>query len=367
LDAEFAPVVRDGLLKKSLGCGVAIGVVDRGIRREFSYGAARNDSIFEIGSITKTFTGLALAQFVVQGKLKLDAPIRSLIFPGLSAGTAGTEITLLDLATHRSGLPSVPDNLDPRDPDDPFADYDQNALLQYLTMHGTEKPADAKYQYSSFGIGILGFVLARNAGVPYVQMIRNEVTGPLQMNDTGFELPPTQERRLIAGHNVDLEPIGKQFTYGEVFSGALAAKSTVGDLLTYLDANLHPARYTAGAAPGASAATLPAAIALDHQLRAEVKPNTDVAIEWIYDRESKIFEHGGTTPGFTAHVEFAPDRDRGIVVLYNRMDGLPEQERFVDKIAENINELMAGTPAVRLDPVPADDPARDALANGANN
>src|ERR1700735_4698266 len=61
LDAEFAPVVKDGLLKESTGCGVAIGVIDHGQRRVFTYGAARADSIFDIASVTKTFTGLVLA------------------------------------------------------------------------------------------------------------------------------------------------------------------------------------------------------------------------------------------------------------------------------------------------------------------
>ena len=120
LDAEFAPVVQDGLLRQSTGCGVAIGVIDHGQRRAFTYGAARADSIFEIGSVTKTFTGLALAQLVAQKKVRLDEPLRPILFPDLAAGSPGTEITLLDLATHRSGFPSVPDNLKPKDSEQPI-------------------------------------------------------------------------------------------------------------------------------------------------------------------------------------------------------------------------------------------------------
>ena len=152
LDAEFAPVVKDGLLKQSTGCGVAIGVIDNGQRRVFTYGAARADSIFEVGSVTKTFTGLVLAQLAAQKKVRLDEPLLPILFPDLTAGSPGTEITLLDLATHRSGLPSVPDNLKPKDPSNPFADYDRVAVHQFLVSHGTARPADAKYLYSSFGI-----------------------------------------------------------------------------------------------------------------------------------------------------------------------------------------------------------------------
>ena len=88
---EFAPVVNDGLLRESTGCGVAIGVVDHGQRRVFTYGAARADSIFEIGSVTKTLTGLALAQLAVQKIVTLDEPLRPILFPDIAAGSAALE------------------------------------------------------------------------------------------------------------------------------------------------------------------------------------------------------------------------------------------------------------------------------------
>jgi serine-type D-Ala-D-Ala carboxypeptidase/endopeptidase len=367
LDAEFAPVVKDGLLKESTGCGMAIGVIDHGERRVFAYGAARADSIFEIGSVTKTFTGLALAQLVVQRKVSLDQPLRPILFPDIAAGPHETEITLLDLVTHRSGLPSVPDNLVPKDPSNPFSDYDRVALHDYLVRHGTAKPADAKYLYSSMGIGLLGYALAQRAGVSYSQLIKTEITGPLRMNDTVFALSPDQERRVIQGHGATLDAVDAGFREGGIFAGAIGAKSTAEDLLTWIDANLHPERYASGAAPGTPGATLPAAFATDHQLRGVVKPNTEVAFSWLFDVESGRFEHGGTTPGYTAHVEFAPAQDRGIVVLYNRMDELPGQRRFVDRVAENINELMSGRPASRIDLISEDDPALAALDDTDND
>jgi serine-type D-Ala-D-Ala carboxypeptidase/endopeptidase len=357
LDAEFVPVVSDGLLRQSTGCGVAIGVIDHGERRAFTYGAAHQDSIFEIASVTKTFTGLALAQLAVQKKVSLDEPLRPILFPDIAAGPPGTEITLIDLATHRSGLPSVPDNLEPKDPGNPFADYDRVALHQFIARHGTAKSPDTKYLYSSMGIGLLGYALAARAGVPYAEMIRTEITGPLRMNDTVFALTPEQKRRVIQGHSASMDPIDAGLGESGIFTGAVGAKSTVEDLLTWLDANLHPEHYAAGS----SGATLPAAFAIDHQLRGKVMQNTEVAFSWLYDVESGRYEHGGTAPGYTAHVEFVPAQDRGVVVLYNRMDEVPGQRRFVDQIAENINELMSGEPAARIDVISDEDPARAAL------
>ena len=227
LDAEFAPVVKDGLLRESTGCGVAIGVVDHGQRRIFTYGAARRDSIFQIGSVTKTFTGLALAQLAVNQKVRLDEPLGAILFPDIAAGSPATETTLLDLATHRSGLPSVPDNLEPRDPGNPFADYDRVALRQFLVHHGTTRPADAKYLYSSFGIALLGYALAQRAGVPYADLVKTEITDPLQMNDTVFALSPAQAHRVIQGHGVGMEPVDAGLGDSGIFTGAVGAKSTV--------------------------------------------------------------------------------------------------------------------------------------------
>ena len=361
LDAEFAPIVKDGLLNQSTGCGVAIGVINHGERRVFTYGAARADSIFQIGSVTKTFTGLALAQLASQGKVKLDEPIRPILFPDDASVPMNAQITLLDLVTHRSGLPSVPTNLEPKDSSNPFADYDRIAMRQFLATHGTAKPTDAKYLYSSFGIALLGYALAQRAGVPYAQLVRTEITGPLQMNDTVFTLSPEQAHRLMRGHDANLDQVEAGLGDSGIFAGAVGAKSTAEDLLTWLDANLHPDRYAARAAAGSAAATLPDAIALDHQLRGAVDPNTQVAFSWLYDVKSGRYQHGGTTPGFTAHVEFAPNQDRAIVVLYNRMDEMPGQTRFVDRVAENINELMSGAPAVRIDVISESDPALSAL------
>jgi CubicO group peptidase (beta-lactamase class C family) len=187
------------------------------------------------------------------------------------------------------------------------------------------------------------------------------------MNDTVFALSPEQEHRVIQGHTASMESVDAGLAESGMFAGAVGAKSTVGDLLTYLDANLHPERYANGAAPGSPIATMPAAFAIDHQLRGIVKQNTEVAFSWLYDVPSGRYEHGGTTPGYTAHVEFAPNKDRGIVVLYNRMDEAAGQRRFVDRVAENINELMSGLPANRIDVIPENDPALAALHETDND
>src|SRR5262249_21003856 len=110
-DLEKARMPGIGALAPETGAGAVVGVAHHGVRRIFAYGTAQPDSIFELGSLSKTFTGLLLAQMVVQEKLTLDEPVRSLLPPGTVARPSAREINLLDLATHHSGLPGMPDNI----------------------------------------------------------------------------------------------------------------------------------------------------------------------------------------------------------------------------------------------------------------
>ena len=116
LDKDLAGALATGQLAPSTGGGVTIGVVQHGVRRVFSYGTTKPDSIFEIGSVTKTFTGLILGQLVEQHSVTLDEPVRTLLPQGTVMKPAGVEITLVDIATQHSGLPRLPDNLNPKMP-----------------------------------------------------------------------------------------------------------------------------------------------------------------------------------------------------------------------------------------------------------
>ena len=350
LDRELAPVLEHGLLSKlSGGGGLVIGVMDHGQRRIFAYGTAKPDSIFEIGSITKTFTGLVLAQMVVQKKVTLDTPIRTLLPAGFVAKPSGAGITLVDLATQHSGLPRMPDNFKPQNPVNPYADYHAAQLQEFIARHGVAKPADAGFLYSNLGFGLLGYGLSLRAGVPYGQLVSTEVIGPLHMSDTGVTLSPAQRSRLVQGYDGNFDPTPPWDQ--DVFAGAGAIKSTAADMLTYLDANLHPDKYAAGAAADSPAATWPAAVALDHQVRANITVNgsAKIALAWFFNPKAGSYFHSGGTGGYRSLVGFNPSQDRAIVVLYNRDNQDPAAPQLVERVVENIDELMAGKPSIPLD------------------
>src|SRR5215468_8304264 len=181
MDRDLHQALTTGELAPTTGLGLAIGVWKQGERRVFTYGAAKQDSIFEIGSVSKTFTGLMLAQMVVQKKVRLDEPVRELLPPGTVTKPTDSEITLLDLATHHSGLPPMPDNMRRGDRVNSWADYGPQQLYAYMADHGVAKPADATFIYSNLGVGLLGQVLADHSRKSYADQLRDEITGPMGM------------------------------------------------------------------------------------------------------------------------------------------------------------------------------------------
>lgn len=338
LDHDFAAALKNGALAPRTSVGVTIGVLQHGVRRVFAYGTAKTDSIFEIGSITKTFTGLILARMIEDGQVRPDLPVRELLPAGTVAKPPGPEISLLDLVTQHSGLPRMPDNFHPADPDNPYADYHPANLYQYLARHGVSRPEQTTFLYSNLGLGLLGQALANRAGLSYAQLLRQEVTGPLGLKDTVVSLTRAQQARFIVGHTAahreahawDLDAL----------AGAGAIRSTAADMLTYLEANLHPQQLPA------AARALAKAIPLSHQIRAPALPGMHIAFAWLHVDASGTYWHNGGTGGYTAYAFFNPQHDYAAVVLVNMTIG--RRGSLADLIGQHIEQRFAGQPAIDL-------------------
>lgn len=343
LDKDLAEALKTGELAPSTGAGVSIAVVEHGVRRVFSYGTAKPDSIFEIGSITKTFTGLILSQMVEQGKVKFDEPVRELLPPGTVAKPSDDEITLVDLATQHSGLPRMPDNFHPADPNNPYADYAPANLYAFLATQGVSRPAKADFLYSNLGFGLLGQALAERSGLPYPALLKEEVTDPLGLKDTVVALSPGQQARFIPGHSGDHKPAHAWDLVA--LAGAGAIRSTAGDMLTYLEANLHPESLTpVGQAPATR--TLSSALTQQHELRADAMPGTRIALAWLFEAKSGNYWHNGATGGYSAYAFFNPQGNYAAVVLLNTTLGA--HGSFADRLGQHIGQRLAGKPAISL-------------------
>ena len=325
LDAELSPMLENPALAGDEGIGVSIGLFADGQQRILTYGTAKPESLFEIGSITKTFTGLILAEMVTEGKLTLQTPVRELLPAGTVAKPDGPEITLLSLATHHSGLARMPDNFHPADPANPYADYSEKNLYEYIAKVGLALNPKATFSYSNLGMGLLGEALANRAGIPYAQLLQSKVLGPLGMAHTYIQIPAAEQKEFLPGH--DLRDAAVHAWDLDSMAPAGGIRSDAADMMRYLRAQLDP-----------PAGKLAQAVALQHQPEADADGGK-IALNWMIEPTNGVFWHNGGTGGFTSYAFFQPDRKLAGVVLVNRSSAL------ADALGMQIASLLLGKPA----------------------
>jgi CubicO group peptidase (beta-lactamase class C family) len=219
----------------------------------------------------------------------------------------GRQITLLDLATHTSGLPRLPSNLKPTDPENPYAEYSVQNLYDFLSGLKLTRNIGSQYLYSNLGGGLLGHVLSLQAGMDYECLLRSRICESLGLSDTAITLSTELKARMATGHNSDLQPVPLWDL--PTLAGAGALRSTANDLLSFLAANL-----------GYLESPLAPAVAKMLTVRRSTgNPNCMVAIGWhILARHGReIAWHNGGTGGFRSFMGYDQTRGLGVVVLSN--------------------------------------------------
>jgi CubicO group peptidase (beta-lactamase class C family) len=309
----------EALLKARLaeqGVGFAAVQVDQGRIAVTSAGWASeavplgDDARLEIGSITKTFTGLLLADAVVRRRLALDDPVES----ALPAGTklrdsAGAPIRWVDLATHRSGLPRLPSNLAPKDGADPYADYDEARLLRFLRDFTPTVARDSRWEYSNLGFGLLGYALGRAAGTSYPQLLSERVLEPLGMTRSTLSLPGRAIADRVDGHDKDKRRVAHWHL--DVLAGAGGLVMPAADLGRYAQAAVRPDDTPLGEA-----------FRLAQRRHAaggnEINP---MGLGWVRAplNGRVLINHDGGTAGFAASLWLDPERGRAVALLANAM------------------------------------------------
>ncbi len=315
-DGEIRKILVERIDKDHQSVGIVVGILEPTGRRVVAYGSLtkddkrplNGDTVFEIGSVTKVFTSLLLADMVQRREVALTDPVAKYLPPEVKMPErGGRQITLEDLATHTSGLPRMPSNFTPKDPANPYADYSVEQMYQFLSHYQLPRDIGSQYEYSNLGGGLLGHVLARRAGMSYEELVRSRICEPLQMKSTGITLSPDMKARLAAGHNQDLEQVANWDL--PTFAGAGALRSTANDLLNFLAANLG---YTKSPLAPAMAAMLAVR-------RPTGMPGTEIALGWhVTTRDGQeVIWHNGGTGGYRSFIGFDPKSRIGVVALSN--------------------------------------------------
>lgn len=265
-----------------------------------------DDTVYEIGSITKAFTGVLLADMVLNNEVTLETTIGELV-PGSSYTAEVQRITVGQLATHSSGLPRLPGNLmaSVKDQSNPYADYTPDHLDAFLR---DVKPAseNIKPEYSNLGFGLLGHVLTTKAGKSYEALITERVLAPLGMRDTVVTLTASHRTRLAPGH-----ANGKVTSNWDIptLAGAGALRSTPADMAKMLAALIDPPDSRIGRA-----------IRLARTPRADLSADRRIGFGWITqkgDEGRDLVWHNGGTGGYRSFIGAIPDAGVGLVVLTN--------------------------------------------------
>jgi len=312
-DKEIDSVART-YIQKANTVGLSIGILKDDKISYYEYGETdrgngklpTGSTLFEIGSITKTFTATLLALYVNEGKVKLSDPIIKYLPDSVAANPALHAITLEKLSNHTSGLPSLPPDFFAHVTDtlNPYKNYTKRLLYAYLkTCTLNTKPGE-KYAYSNMAVGLLGDILERVSGKPFEQLVMENITQPLQMSSTVQHITPLLKPRFVSVYND-----GGKLTEAWDFS-ALAPcgslKSTVNNLLVYAKANMIK-----------SNTTLSKAFELTHQITFDKDIKIGLAWHIIKVDGVEYYFHNGGTYGSSSFLAFNPEKNIAIVILSN--------------------------------------------------
>jgi CubicO group peptidase (beta-lactamase class C family) len=313
-DSIRAIIKREVASKRSKS--IVVGIINAGGRQIYSEGIISDqkrvrpdgNTVYEIGSITKVFASVLLAEMGLKGQLTITDPISKYLPPAVKSPVRnGKEITLLSLSTHRSGMPRFPYNPYPKDMDNPYADYTEQALFEYVSGFEPDYDFDTRWRYSNVAYGLLGNILSRIAKKSFESMTLEIICRPLNMPSTAIRSTKQMNANTARGHAITGQPTVALELGALEAAGSL--RSNADDLLTFAAANM-----------GLIKTDLLPAMQLTHVLQAKKDGNdTYTTMGWTLANDSGrelLFKDGGT-PGYRTFLGFDKEKKNGVVVLSN--------------------------------------------------
>lgn len=262
------------------------------------------DTLFAIGSITKVFTSILLANDVLQGKVNLNDPVGKFV-PGLISGTPISGVTLKQLATHTSSLPEYPQKLTHN------IRYNTLEMITGLNRWRPSHPIGTHYRYSNIGFALLGFALGNIDSTDYYSLVNNVILQPLNMASTFINVPYMLLDRYAMGYEINGRTPARRHPM-QAWPGGGALRSTSRDMLKFLQANL-----------GVSGPPqLLKAMQFAQQPYFRVNEDFTMGLGWrrfVSDDDIFLIDKDGGVAGFSSYIGMIPDQKVGIVILLNRV------------------------------------------------
>jgi serine-type D-Ala-D-Ala carboxypeptidase/endopeptidase len=313
------------------GVGIVVGVIGPEGRRIISAGQRSVDdphvpdgnTVFEIGSITKVFTALLLAEMAEENELAVNDPVTKYLPNVFKVPTRnGKAISLLDLATHMSGLPFMP-NESAASSDSEANKFSVADLRHFIGHCELHSDIGAKWEYSNIGYWLLSEALAGRGGVNYETLVHKRVIAPLNLTNTAFALTPKMKTNFAAGHNAVLQasPAISTLPIYSIMPAAGGLYSTANDLLKLLAVAMDYDR-----------SSLDRAMRLTWNTRRPMsRDGFEQALAWtvIRDENDLLLAHDGGTFGYASSIAWDPARRAGVVVLSNQVTNVADIARHL--------------------------------------
>ena len=325
-------------VKKSKIPGISVGLITETNTSVFNYGEIKKesgieptpDTIYEIGSMTKTFTAILTAQLQEEGLLSLQDPITKFLPEFENSEFDRKKVTLFHLLTHTSGsvefpikvfIPQILSIMFSGKSRIPQYEYNTQDFLNFVSKLKLKNSPGSTFSYSNTGLGLAGKILERITNSTYEELVKNQICDELEMKDTGINIFETHKNRLATGYTIR----NKKADYWTkpAIESAGSLYSTVSDMLKFLKANL-----------GLSKTKLSPALEYCHSTKVEPKIPLSMKFStrllgvrlskfrlgwFVYPKENtEIIGHAGGTEGFTSFMAINPENKSGVVILTNR-------------------------------------------------
>jgi CubicO group peptidase (beta-lactamase class C family) len=301
-------------IDNGINTGIVVGIIGPEGTQYYSYGlkskksgeSVDEHSIFEIGSISKTFTGIILADKVLKGEMKLDDPLQKYLPEGITAPTRnGEAIKLVNMSNHTSSLPRLPNNFAPANPANPYADYSEEQLYDFLNGYELTRDIGSQYEYSNYAVGLLGYVMAAQSKMTYEELMVKVIAKPLKMKNTRIVLTSKMKKNLAIAHSNGIEVENWDLP---TLAGAGAIRSSTVDMIKYIAANM-----------GSKKSKLLPAMQLSHKNTRKEGFAPIVGLGWHVqmNEDQEIVWHNGGTGGYRTFSGFIKGGNKGVVVMTN--------------------------------------------------
>lgn len=307
--------------------GISVGVIQGTGRTVYSYGTLNRATIrktsgmtvFEIGPLSSIYTSALLSLMVKAGEVSLSDPVQKFLPDSVQVATYNEEpIRLEHLATHRSGLPRLPNNMISADPNNPLDGYSVGMLYHFLSTWTPSREIGSSYEYSEVGMGLLGHVLALQAGKPFDVLVDEYLSAPLRMANTGTVPTISMQSHMATGHDRTRRPVAAWSD--TVLAGGNGMRSNILDMMAFISANMGIIYVMPEYTDEDSIQFQAAFEDMIRPLYPAGRPGVGTALGWRARKGDKDrYTHwiSGRTGGFYAFAGFNKRARKGVIVLSN--------------------------------------------------